>query len=435
MALAGCWDPARELTVGQVGAVTGFAGAVAVDEPRAALVARDALSAGGTAADAAVAAMWTMTATLPSAVGIGGGGLCVVHDARSKTTEVLDFLPPASDQAGGGAVTAGGGGWVVAGRGGWPVAVPALPRGLFALHAKYGRLRWEAVMAPAENIARFGEPVSRALARDLSFAGSGLGADPEAREVFAVGGTRLLNEGERLQQVTLSSTLGRLRQHGPGTLYDGTLGNQFLEAVERSGGRMTREDLRAYAPTWRATARQAVGHETLHAPPAGVAGHDLLRAYTGGGAQPAPGGAEGGAGVVVVDREGSAVACGLTMNGAFGLGRMAPGLGFLLAEAGPAPGAARVPVAAALLINHNVNEFRLGVAAGGGDAAANAGRAAQLAIPGGQPAFQAVQGLAGQAETNLVSCPQGVPPRPDTCTVAVDPRAAGYGALIGREGS
>lgn len=432
--LAGCWDPARELEVGQIGAVTGFAGAVAVDEPRAALVARDALSAGGTAADAAVAAAWTMTATLPSAVGIGGGGLCVVHDARTKTTEVLDFLPPPATAGGsGGAVTTAGGGWVVGGRGGWPVAVPALPRGLYALHAKYGRLRWEAVMAPAEAIARFGEPVSRALSRDLSV-GGGLGADAEARAVFAPNGTRLLAEGERLQQVNLAATLGRLRQHGPGTLYDGMLGNQVLEAVERAGGLLRREELRAYSPAWKPTARQQVGHEVLHAPPAGTAGHDLLAAFNGASTRAEPGRPEGGAGLVVVDREGSAVACGLTMNAPFGLGRMAPGMGFLLAEAGPAPGQSRVPLAAALMLNHNVNEFRLGVAAAGGDASANAGRAAQAAIPGGQPAGKAVAGISGAAETDLVSCPLGVPARPDTCTVAVDPRAAGFAAVVGREG-
>ncbi|MFA7429747.1 MAG: gamma-glutamyltransferase [Rhodospirillaceae bacterium] len=429
--LTGCWDPARDLKIGTIGYATGFAGAVAVDEPRAALVARDTLSAGGSAVDAAVAAAWTMAVTLPSAVGVGGGGVCVVHDARSKTTEVLDFLPP---PARGGAVASTQGGWVVSGREGWPVAVPALPRGLYALHAKYGRLRWEALMAPAETVARFGEPTSRALARDLAAAGSGLSGDSATRDVFTVGGTRMIGEGDRLQQVDLSSTLGRLRQLGPGALYDGVLGNQFLEAVQRAGGALTREQLRSYIPTWRATVRQSVGYDTLHVPPQGMVGHDMVTVWNGAAAPAAAARAEGGTGMVVVDGEGSAVACALTMNAPFGLGRMAPGMGILLAEPGPGDGMARVPLSSGLIVNHNVNEFRLGVAAAGGDASANAARAGQAAIPGGQPAQKAVAGLQGAAQTTLISCPLGVPARTDTCTVAVDPRGAGFAAIVGAEG-
>jgi gamma-glutamyltranspeptidase/glutathione hydrolase len=374
-----------------------------------------------------------MAVTLPSAVGIGGGGVCVVHDARSKTTEVLDFLPPPQSGAAAGVSTQGG--WVVAAREGWPVAVPALPRGLFALHAKYGRLRWESLMAPAEAAARFGEPASRALSRDLAFGGSALSGDSAAREVFTVGGTRMIGEGDRLQQVDLSTTLGRLRQLGPGSLYDGPLGAQFLESVQRAGGTLTREQLRSYLPVWRASVRQPVGHDTLHVPPQGVAGADMVTVWNGGAVSAAAAPAEGGTGMVVVDGEGSAVACSFTMNAPFGLGRMAPGMGILLAEPGPGQGMARVPLATGLIVNHNVNEFRLGVAAGGGDASANAARAGLAAIPGGQPAQKAVAGLKGAAQTSLISCPLGVPARTDTCTVAVDPRGAGFAAIVGSGGT
>src|SRR5690606_40496386 len=50
------------------------------------------------------------------------------------------------------------------------IGQPLLARGLAALHARLGRLRWEQVVAPAENLTRFGIPTSRALARDIEAA-------------------------------------------------------------------------------------------------------------------------------------------------------------------------------------------------------------------------------------------------------------------------
>src|SRR5690606_5528735 len=105
-----------------------------------------------------------LSVTLPSTAGLGGGGVCLIHDPENGRTEALDFLPRAA---------AGG-----------PVAVPANLRGMAALHARYGRLRWARVLSPAENLARFGTRVSRALAREIATAGDKLLADPGVRDVF-----------------------------------------------------------------------------------------------------------------------------------------------------------------------------------------------------------------------------------------------------------
>ena len=69
--LAACGGPRPP--VGQIGNVSGFLGVVATDEPNAALVARDALSAGGSAVDAAVAAFFMLSVTYPAGAGVGGG--------------------------------------------------------------------------------------------------------------------------------------------------------------------------------------------------------------------------------------------------------------------------------------------------------------------------------------------------------------------------
>ncbi len=69
-----------------------------------------------------------------------------------------------------------------------PAAVPMLARGMFGLYARYGRRPFETLISPAEQLARFGTPASRAFISDLSLVSAPLLADPNARAVFAPGG-------------------------------------------------------------------------------------------------------------------------------------------------------------------------------------------------------------------------------------------------------
>src|SRR3546814_249383 len=62
-ALSGCASETVEVR-------EGFYGSLAVEEPRAALLARDVLASGGSAADAAVATYFALAATLPSSAGL-----------------------------------------------------------------------------------------------------------------------------------------------------------------------------------------------------------------------------------------------------------------------------------------------------------------------------------------------------------------------------
>lgn len=255
LALAACGSGEPELARGSIGYVEGFFGAVVADEPRAALIGRDMLSSGGTAADAATAMYFTMAVTLPSRAGLGGGGMCVAFDRKSGRTDVLDFtadapatIPTGSDR---------------------PTVIPGNPRGFFALQARHGALLWSQVVAPAENLARFGHPVSRTFARDLSAIGPALLADPGAREVFtSKAGQTVAGEGMPIVQFDLAGTLGMIRARGVGPFYTGPFANTFVGSVNAAGGSLTIEELRGFTPKWRDSVRVEVGDEVAHfAPP------------------------------------------------------------------------------------------------------------------------------------------------------------------------
>jgi gamma-glutamyltranspeptidase/glutathione hydrolase len=413
----------NEAERGTIGFVQGFFGGVAVDEPRAALVGRDILSSGGTAADVAVAVTLTLAVTKPSSASLGGGGVCVVHDAKTNTTETLDFLAGVPKSIPPGAVR--------------PSAVPGTIRGLALLHAKYGKLDWKQLVSPAENLARFGNRVSRASAEDLRRLPPAVLQDPEFRRVFGQGRDgQLIGEGDFFKQLDLSAVLSRIRTRGAGDFYTGLLGRSFADAASKAGGGLSLSDLRNYTPKWRPTLqvpyiKNTVFHFPATAGPSGVLAAQMMgmmikhdgwgdasplgrshlmaeisgRAFAnsarwlrddgGTSAQaallvsddmagrllagfqpdkhtPREEGGQGspvtGAGTsfVAVDREGSAVACGLTLNKFFGTGRIAPGTGILLSALPGPRGRGPDSLAAVLLINSVHNVFYFAAAASGG---------------------------------------------------------------------
>jgi gamma-glutamyltranspeptidase/glutathione hydrolase len=242
MLVVGCSNPFSddepEVRRGTIGFLSGALGVVSVEEPQAAIIARDILSAGGSAADAATAVTFALTATMPSAASLAGGGMCIVRDNRNEMPDVVDFLPRAAALPNGGVTR--------------PSAIPALPRGIFLMHSKYGNLKWEQVIAPAENLARFGYQVSRAFATDLGKVAEPLMRDKEAAQVFRRQDGSVIAEGDMLRQSDLAVALGRIRLRGVGQFYNGPEAQRLVEAVRAAGGNLTIEELRDYRPAFSA---------------------------------------------------------------------------------------------------------------------------------------------------------------------------------------
>ena len=410
---------------GTIGYLPGDFGAIAVDEPQAALIGRDILTSGGSAADAATAMVFALSVTMPSSASLGGGGVCIVRDGQKGLPVVIDFLPQAPAEVAPGTER--------------PSAVPAMPRGLFLLHSRYGKLKWEQVMTPAENLARFGYSVPRAFAVQFDKVKDALLRDVEASKVFRKADGNPIGEGDFLVQPQLAGTLSLLRRQGVGELYVGQGAANLVAAVARAGGSLVTQDLRDYRPALRdpisfkwekntvwhfaapPTAGGAVAAEmtatllsNLRFEKAGEAErvHLLAEAakrafahrmkymqpngmYTEGpGKFIEPDAAEAAndsiadaaatpltqlvsapvdwpetpsaISLTAIDIDGGAVACNLTMNNVFGTGRIVPEFGIMLAAAPDQRGRTYTPLGPALLTNEFTNQAFMAIAASGG---------------------------------------------------------------------
>ncbi len=194
-------------------------GAAVADEPLATQAGREILMTGGNAVDAAVAMAGVMAVTLPSRAGFGGGGLCLVFDGSDTTVRTLDFLP----------------------RGTGGAAGPAMLTGLATLHAEYGTRNFDGLMGQVEELARFGHPVSRALATDLAAVEPVLGGDPDVTAIFGRPGGGLVGEGATIAQSDLADMLTTVRAGGLTAVASGPLTAGYAEAAAAAGNPLSPE--------------------------------------------------------------------------------------------------------------------------------------------------------------------------------------------------
>ena len=434
--------------LGQPGHVRGFLGGVVADEPRAALAGRDVLSAGGSAADAAVTVALSLAVTYPSRAGLGGGGACLAFvpdtDGLAKgVPQAVIFNPLAPATA---AVNADR-----------PAAIPMLARGLFLLHAQYGVLPFEALVGPAERMAASGVPASRALVKDLALVAGPLLADPGARSVFSRNGVPL-TEGQTLRQPDLAGTLGQIRGAGVGDLYQGAMAHRIAQESPQTGGPLTFEDLRGALPKLAVPLIQAyhnnkiaflpppadgglaaqAAFDTLSNSPGAVAAANaralaVAARYRAGGVTPdqvlaatnltaaPPVLFPASTSFVTLDRDGNAVACVLTLDNLFGTGRMLPGLGFLAAAS---PAAVPPPLLAAGLVWNDRKHAFLAAAAGSGQSAAPLAVAVTL-IDTLQTGRSASGRIPDPGRANTIACAKYLPGDNASCDWTNDPRESG----------
>ncbi len=312
--------------------------AVAAGHPATAEAGIEILEAGGSAADAAVAACLASCVAETVMTGFLGGGHAIYWDAASGEARNLDCFCAVPSGRGGDLVELQvpfGEELVHYAVGPASCAVPGVPAGLDALWREYGRLPWRELCEPALRLAREGVSMPEAHVACLRMLEPVMTLREGAR-MYAPRG-QLLEPGERLEQPGLVTALELVAAEGACTAYDGTLAESLLGLMEERAGVLTRDDLRAYEAVWLAPVE--VGYAgTRFLTRAGLApvGPALERLPRLGGepqrtlalleavSDESPAAGLHTTNLVAVDRDGSA--CVLTTSLGLGSGDWLPGL-------------------------------------------------------------------------------------------------------------
>jgi gamma-glutamyltranspeptidase/glutathione hydrolase len=213
-------------------------GMVAAAFPEASKAGAQMLEMGGNAVDAACAAALALGVCEPQASGIGGQTMAMVSmdrrtiflngSGRAPLAARADRVRAADVRFGYRATT-----------------VPSTIAVLGRMHARYGRLEWQQLFAPAIEIARRGYVVT-ALQHRLQVQEMDNFARVPSRSgarYFLKDGQGAYAPGEIFCQPQLASLLGQLAAEGPEAFYTGDIARRIAADMAANGGFLSLEDL------------------------------------------------------------------------------------------------------------------------------------------------------------------------------------------------
>lgn len=243
-------------------------GMAATSIPLASLAAIDTLKAGGSAVDAAIAANAVQALLEPTGCGLGGDLYAIVWDPKEHKLAGYNgsgrspatLVPEEFARRGLKRIPA---------LGPLPVSVPGCVDGWFALHARFGKLPMEQVLAPAIAHAREGAPVTELVAYYWGRNANTLKQFPGFAETFLPGG-RAPQKGDVFKNPRLANTLELLAKEGRDAFYKGRVAREIGAYMKAQGGFLTAEDLAAHTGDWIApVSLNYRGYDVWELPPNG----------------------------------------------------------------------------------------------------------------------------------------------------------------------
>ncbi len=225
---------------------------VSAADPRAAAAGVAMLRQGGSALDAIAATLLALTVVEPQSSGIGGGGLLVYQDAGgsgpvtfdgretapASASPALFLTPDGKPQPRSTAIP-----------GGRSVGVPGNVAMLALAHARYGKLPWAALFAPAIALAEGGYVVTPRMSAAIAGKREVLARSPAAAALYLSADGSAKTAGTRIVNPALAATLRVIAAGGPDAFYKGPVATAVAQTVQTAPTNptmMTAADLAAY---------------------------------------------------------------------------------------------------------------------------------------------------------------------------------------------
>ena len=243
-------------------------GMAATSQPLATQIALDILKAGGSAVDAAIAANAALGLMEPTGCGIGGDLFSIVWDGTAKRLHGLN-ASGRSPRALSLKYFREQGLERIPERGPLPVSVPGAVDGWFELHARFGRLPMEELLAPAIAYARHGFPVTEVIAWHWARNAKILQGYPGFAEVFMPAG-KAPAKGEVFRNPRLADTYRKIAEGGRDAFYRGEIAATIERYLSENGGFLSAADLADHKSEWVEPLSSSYrGYEVWELPPNG----------------------------------------------------------------------------------------------------------------------------------------------------------------------
>ncbi|XP_069789682.1 glutathione hydrolase 5 proenzyme-like [Narcine bancroftii] len=242
-------------------------GAVAADSQKCSEIGRDILQQGGTAVDAAIAALLCSSMINPQSMGIGGGAIFTIYQAKTGNVTVINAREVTPKRLPNGFFSHCSN--FQNRRAQW-IGVPGEIQGYWTAHQRFGRLPWRSLFEPSIKLAREGFKLPTVLEMFLTHT--------SIKKMMINSSLRTLfynSDNQPIKMVhypQLAETLEIIAQEGPEAFYNGQITRDLIKdirnASEGGSNSLTEEDFRQYKALVVQPLRVTLGEYTMYTPPA-----------------------------------------------------------------------------------------------------------------------------------------------------------------------